>query len=362
MPNKLIKDKPIILVKIGTNLLTKTNQKLDYKTIAKIVGQIAKLKKEFSILIVSSGAVGAGREIVLPEIKDPITQKQVLASVGQVRLLQIYFELFSKKNISIAQALITKSDFQHRESYYSTKEILSHLIKQGIIPIINENDVTSSFGNTFGDNDQLAALTASLIQAEKMILLTDTTGLFTDDPKKNTSAQLITKIDKITDKTFQYAKKTMSKGGSGGMYSKIQAAKITTEHGIETVLCDGKQKNALINAIKSENYGTLFVPQKKKQLSLNGKWIKTAARIKGKVVIDSGAYKAIQLGKSLLAVGIKSLEGDFVKKDIITIVSESGIRFAVGMCREDADSLRELIKQSKTKGVTFVHRDYLYFL
>ena len=171
--------KPILLIKIGTRLLTKNNQKLDYKCIQNIIHQIAKLHKEFSIILVSSGAVGAGREFIVPDIKDSITQKQVLASLGQVRLLQIYFNFFQKKKILIAQALITKENFQKKESYFNMKEIFSQLLKKNIIPVINENDVISSFENTFGDNDQLAALTAALMQAEKMILLSDIDGLFT---------------------------------------------------------------------------------------------------------------------------------------------------------------------------------------
>lgn len=354
--------KPIILVKIGTNLLTKKNQKLDYKTISKIINQIAKLHQNFSILLVSSGAVSAGRELVSIDIKDPVTKKQVLASIGQVRLLQIYSELFKKKKITVAQALMTKRDFQEKESYYTTKEILSNLLKQDIIPIINENDVTSSFANTFGDNDQLAALTASLLEVEKVILVTNTNGFFTDDPNKNPQAELIKRVTKIDNKIMSYAKKSLSQGGSGGMYSKIQAAKITTEHGIPTVLCNGKLKNSLLQAVFEENHGTFFSPSKKKKLSANGKWIKTVAKIDGTITVDDGAYNALLQGKSLLAVGIKKITGEFQKKKIVTIILEDGIRVAVGMCREDSDNLNSLLKTGNTKGKIIVHRDYLYLL
>ena len=355
--------KPILLVKIGTRLLTKSNQKLDYKCIQNIIHQIAKLHKEFSIILVSSGAVGAGREFILPDIKDPITQKQVLASLGQVRLLQIYFNFFQKKKILIAQALITKEDFQKKESYFNMKEIFFQLLKKNIIPIINENDVTSSFENTFGDNDQLAALTAALMQTEKMILLSDIDGLFTDDPKKNNQAKPITEIENIDATILQYAKRSLSDGGTGGMYSKLQAAQITTGHGIATVLCNGKNKNALLKAVYLEkDYGTLFLPKKKKKLSFYGKWIKTVAQIEGKIFIDSGAVDALKQGKSLLAVGIISVEGSFKNKSIVLILSDTGIRVAVGVSRESGAKLKQILASSEKKGNTIVHCDYLYLL
>ena len=342
--------KPILLIKIGTRLLTKNNQKLDYKCIQNIIHQIAKLHKEFSIILVSSGAVGAGREFIVPDIKDSITQKQVLASLGQVRLLQIYFNFFQKKKILIAQALITKENFQKKESYFNMKEIFSQLLKKNIIPVINENDVISSFENTFGDNDQLAALTAALMQAEKMILLSDIDGLFTDDPKKSNQTEPIAEIDNIDSTILQYAKRSLSEGGTGGMYSKLQAAQITTEHGITTVLCNGKNKNALLNAVYSEkDYGTLFLPKEKKKLSFYGKWVKTVARIEGKIFIDSGAVDALKQGRSLLAVGITSIEGNFKKGSIVVILSDTGIRVALGVSREDGTKLKEILPFSNIK-------------
>ena len=357
------KIKPLILVKIGTRLLTKNNQKLDYKCIQNIINQIAKLHKEFSVILVSSGAVGAGREFIAPDIKDPITQKQVLASLGQAKLMQIYFDFFQKKKILIAQALITKEDFQKKESYFNMKEVFCQLLEKNIIPIINENDVTSSFENTFGDNDQLAALTAALMQAEKMVLLSDIDGLFTSDPKENVQAKAIREIKNIDTTILQYAKKTLSDGGTGGMYSKLQAAQITTDHGITTVLCNGKNKDALLKAVYSgKESGTLFLPKKKKKLSFYGKWIKTVAKIEGKIFIDSGAVTALKQGKSLLAVGITSMEGNFKKRGIVLILSDTGIRVALGVSREDGAKLKEILFSNKKKGVTIVHCDYLYLL
>lgn len=356
----MIKQKPILLVKVGTNLLTKPNLELDYTTIASIIKQIAILHKEYAILFVSSGAVGAGRKILSPQIADPIIKKQVLASIGQGRLLQIYTDLFQKENIIIAQALLTKKDFQNKDSYYSTKEILNQLLYQNVIPIINENDVTSSTENTFGDNDQLAALTASLMEVEKIIMLTDTLGLYQEDPKKNKIAKLIQRVEKIDEKILSFAKHSISKGGTGGMYSKVKAAQITVSHGIPTVLCSGRGENALFNAIHQENYGTYFVPQKKKKLSMHGKWVQTVAKISGTIFIDDGAVIAIQAKNSLLAVGIKKIEGVFTKKDIVSIVSMQNIRIGVGVTREDSQDLEKILKTKKKKNLTIVHRDYLF--
>ena len=261
------KKKPILLVKVGTNLLTNSNFKLHRRNIQNIIQQVAKLHSSYSLLLVSSGAVGAGKEISSPIIPDPITKKQVLASIGQGRLLQIYSDYFNKKKITIAQALLTKKDFQHKESYYSTKEILSALLYQNVIPIINENDVTSSVENTFGDNDQLAALTACLMEVDKMILLTDTFGLYQEDPKKNPKAKFIEQVERINEKIISFAKHSTSKGGSGGMYSKVKAAQIATNHGIPTILCNGNEKNALLKAVK-ENFGTYFCASEKKNFPL----------------------------------------------------------------------------------------------
>ena len=236
-------------------------------------------------------------------------------------------------------------------------------MKKNIIPIINENDVTSSFENTFGDNDQLAALTAALMQAEKMVLLSDIDGLFTDDPKKSVQEKAIREIKNIDKTILQYAKKTLSDGGTGGMYSKLRAAQITTDHGITTVLCNGKNKDALLKAVYSEkDCGTLFLPKKKKKLSFYGRWIKTVAQIEGKIFIDSGAVNALKQGKSLLAVGITSAEGNFKSRGIVLILSETGIRVALGVSRENGTKLKEILVSNKKKGITIVHRDYLYLL
>ena len=352
--------KPILLVKVGTNLLTKPNLKLDYNSIKAIIKQIIILHKKYAILLVSSGAVGAGREIVSPIITDPITKKQVLASVGQSRLLQIYTHLLQKSKIIIAQALLTKRDFQNKESYYSTKEVLTHLLEQNIIPIINENDVTSSTENTFGDNDQLAALTAALMEVEKIILLSDTLGLYQEDPKKNSQAKLIQKVEKIDERILSFAKHSISKGGTGGMYSKVKAAQITTTHGIPTILCSGREKNSLLKGVTQEGYGTYFVPHQRQRLSMKGKWIQTAAKISGKIFIDNGAVKAIQEKNSLLAVGIEKIKGDFREKDIVSILNKARLRIAVGMVKESSQNLKKILNSAEKKGLTIVHRDYLF--
>ena len=352
--------KPILLIKVGTNLLTKPNLKLDYNSIKSIISQIAFLHKKYAILFVSSGAVGAAREILTLQITDPVVKRQVLASIGQSKLLQVYADLFEKKKIITAQALLTRKDFQDKESYYSTKEVLSQLLKHDIIPIINENDVTSSTENTFGDNDQLAALTAALMEVSKMIMLTDILGLYQDDPKINKNASLMSRVEKIDEKILSFAKHSVSRGGTGGMYSKLKSAQITTSYGIPTILCNGREKNALIKAANGENFGTYFCAHKKKKFSMGDKWIKTSAKISGKIFIDDGAIKAIQTKNSLLAVGIIKAEGEFNKKDIVSICSKNGIRVAVGVIKSDAKNLQQVLEKPQKKGLTIIHRDYLF--
>ena len=358
-----MKLKKRILIKIGTNVLTRSNLRLDYNRIYDLVPQIVNVAKDNEVILVTSGARAAGREFFLfSEEKDPLIQKQMLASVGQGKLFQIYSDFFQKNGFLSAQALLTKNDFELKESYINIKTTLEGLLRNRILPIVNENDVTSSQASTFGDNDQLAALTAALLESDELLILTDIDGLYTSDPKKNTSAKLISEVDEITQDLISLCENTISQGGTGGMYSKLKAAELATQHGIKTRVLSGKNPNCIINAMKSPGIGTTFLPKNKKKLSTKGSWMTTAAEIQGGVTVDKGAFEALIKNKSLLAVGIKDSQGNFKKGDVILIQDERGFRIGVGLANMSMKNLQDLKRKNDAYGNIVIQKNHLYKL
>lgn len=354
-----------IVIKVGTNVLTRQNQRLDFNLISDLVEQISVLKQRdgHEILLVSSGAVGAGREKFDFQLeKDPLIKKQVLASIGQGRLFQVYSDFFIEQGIITAQALLTRSDFQSKISYRNIKSAFDGLLSSGIVPIINENDVVSVQATGFGDNDQLAALAAALMEVDLLIILTDIYGLYTADPKKDKEAKLIEKVEQITPELETFCGSTLSSGGTGGMYSKLKAAQIATEHGIPTVVTCGKEEACLLKVMEGKAKATEFLARKKKKLNTRGTWMNTGAHITGSLSIDSGAVSALLNNKSLLAVGVHSMEGDFQKGDVLLIKDLNGIRIGAGLAKLDSESLQTLIQEQNTRGVIVVHKNNLYTL
>jgi glutamate 5-kinase len=252
-----------ILIKLGTNVLTKPDGALDLAQIKSLSEQIYELKKKKNrVVLVSSGAVGAGLQInKFNSVKDKLIRRQMLASVGQSKLIGLYSKYLEKHNINVAQALLTSADFSNKESSSNMKEVLLKLLDAGIVPIINENDVISTEELTFGDNDILGAYTAILIKADRYIILTTVDGLCDKDPSSK-DAKLITKVEKINGQTMQLCGSTKSSLGAGGMQSKLKAAKMATDAGIETVMANGKTEKVQ-NIIKGKFTGTTFKTKKK---------------------------------------------------------------------------------------------------
>ncbi len=276
-----------LLVKVGTHVLGRENGRLNYNRISDLVDQIVELRKDFQVILVSSGAIKAGREFrEFEDEKDPLIRRQMLASIGQGRLFQVYSDFFRERSIVTAQALITFGNFRWKAAYDNVKNTLEGLLNNGIMPIINENDVTSHRESSFGDNDQLAALTASLMSTDLLVLLSDIVGFYTADPKKDKNADLIKTVDKISPELLSLCEDSLSDGGTGGMLSKLKAAEIASQHGIPTIVCSGKEENSLINAATGKTSGTTFNPvNSKKQLSIRGKWMMNIADIKGTITI-----------------------------------------------------------------------------
>jgi glutamate 5-kinase len=340
-----------------------------------LVEQVAHLHKQgVEIIIVSSGAIAAGRHRLgsLKERKD-IPFKQVLAAVGQSRLMNSYEQLFSWHDITVAQALLTKADLSSRIGYLNARNTLLALLEMGVVSIVNENDVVAVEeieGTVFGDNDNLSAMVANLVDADLLVLLTDAAGLFTADPHKDPQAKLIHRVERIDAEIEKLAKNTISPYGIGGMTTKIEAAKLATASGVAVVIADGREKDVLIRLILGEAIGTFFPPSTGKMESRR-RWL-LGAPSKGKLVIDDGAKMALrEHNRSLLPIGIKRIEGKFERGDVVTIVDMESNRLACGITNYSSQDL-SIIKGSHSEkivqllgyeyGEEVVHRNNLVML
>ena len=307
-----------IVVKIGTNILTENLCGLRVELINDITQQISDLKsKGVEVLIVTSGAIGAGcMELGVKKTRE-IEVRQALAAVGQGSVMGAYHDAFSKYGVKVAQILLTYEDFSNRKRYLNLRKTINKLISLGVVPIINENDVISvdEIDATFGDNDKLSALVASKINADLLIILSDIDGLYDKNPKTHKDANLIRDVGKITPEIERAAGKSGSAFAVGGMVTKIKAARIALDSGFDMIICNGKKKDILSKAISGEE-GTLFVAKSK--LNNRDRWIKFS-KAKGKLLIDKGACDALLKHNSLLSIGVKDVFGEFNLGDIVEI-------------------------------------------
>ena len=355
-----------IVIKVGTNVLQRPNGKLDYNLISELGEQIAAIHdKGYQVLFVTSGAVGAGRELCSFENeKRAIVRKQMMAAVGQVRLMQIYSDFFMEHQIPIAQILVTRSDFGDRSSYLNIRNTLEGLLAAGVVPVINENDVvgTEELALKFGENDKLAVYVAALIGADQLFYLTAAQGLLKySDEYPN--GELIEEVTEYSEELLSYCKPVKSSGGTGGMESKIIAAGLTTSFGIHTYIADGKVPNVVLRILEGEKFGTHFVASGKKIRSYQ-KWLAAGALSRGKLTVDLGAEKALRSKKSLLVSGVTRTEGIFVIKDLVDILNPSGIKIGVGEVKLSSRELRKYLKQKEEKptspGNVVIHCDHLF--
>lgn len=308
-----------IVIKIGTNLLTDNMCGLKTDIIRDIARQISGLnQKGNDIIIVTSGAIGAGCTELGVKKSREVEVRQALAAVGQSTVMRAYHEAFSKYNVKVAQILLTYEDFSNRSRYLHLRKALDKLLEFRVIPIINENDPISvdEIGATFGDNDKLSALVAAKLNADLLILLSDIDGLYDKNPKTNKDAKMIKEVTTITSDIEKAAGKAGSAFSIGGMESKIKAAKIVMESGCNMIICNGKKANVIEKAIEGKE-GTLFVS--KSDLSNKERWIKFS-KAHGKIIVNSCAKDVLVKGKSsLLAVGVEKVVGNFEKNEIVEI-------------------------------------------
>lgn len=361
---KLIKKAKRIVIKIGSQLLEKNND-IDTNFIQDLSSQIYRIKKDNKdVLIVSSGAVLAGvKKLKLKEKPKTITEKQAVAAVGQAYLMQIYDSYFSKNQLNIGQVLLTIEGLRERRRYVLAKNTLEKLLELDVIPIINENDTVAVEEIVFGDNDFLAAHVSVLVNADLLIILSTAGGLYTSDPSDK-EAQLIKEIKNI-DEALKFAKTSKSKFGTGGMRSKLEAAKIATSHSIPVIIAP-KIENIVLKLLDGEEIGSFIYPEKKKK-SLKKSWLLTLSAPKGKLIIDEGAEKALREGKSLLPAGIKEVEGIFNKKDVVTIENTEGKIIGKGIANYSYREIKKIKgKHSKDvehilgkKFTEVIHRDNL---
>lgn len=365
-----------LVIKLGTNLLTGGTGSLDIPTMATLVDQVAKLHHEGrEIVLVSSGAIAAGRDkLAADRDRRDIPFRQILAAVGQGRLMRTYEDLFDRHGIVVAQALLTKRELSHRAGYLNARNTIMSLLSLRVVPIINENDVVATDEikeEKFGDNDNLSAMVANLLDADLLILLSDVRGLYTADPRRSPDARLIPVVEKIDAVIESMAGGAGTSRGTGGMATKIEAAKLATRSGIAVVITEGNIPNVIVRLAEGESVGTLFLPTATRVESRQ-RWMISRLASRGKIVIDDGAAAALRKRKgSLLPAGIRDTEKEFRRGDMVEIVDQQGNRVACGMSNYSAAEI-QIIKGAQSRqimsllgyeyGAEVVHRNNLVVL
>ncbi|NIJ44528.1 glutamate 5-kinase [Wenyingzhuangia heitensis] len=349
-----------ILIKIGSNVLTLPSGAPNEERIKHIVEQVAFLKKEgHQVVLVSSGAVAAGRsKIEVPSSLDAISKRQVLASVGQIALMNLYNQYFTNHQLICSQVLITKESFSTREHYLNMTNCVEALLKCDITPIINENDVVSVTELMFTDNDEISGLVASMIQADELLILSNVDGIFTDHPSKP-DALLIRDFDNEEIDLDNAISEEKSEFGRGGMLTKVNTAIKIAALGVNVSIGNGTTPNITAQLLKREA-GTFFKAHFDKNKTAVKKWITNSGTFsKGKIFINKGAYNALlnNQANSLLPVGIEKIEGAFKKGDIVTILDLEGNEIGYGKASYGAE--KALVLQKQHNQPALVHYNYL---
>jgi glutamate 5-kinase len=351
-----------IVVKIGSNVLTQSNGLPDQHRIAQLVDQIVAIKKQgIDVILVSSGAVAAGRSLITVSDKyDAIAARQLLASIGQVKLINNYATLFEKHDLLCSQVLVTTEDFKGRQHYLNMKNCLEILLQHQVIPIVNENDVVSVTELMFTDNDELAGLIASMLNAQAMIILTNVDGIYTGNPN-DAGSELIKEVNDTGVDFSSFVATGKSQFGRGGMITKSHMAQKTAKLGIAVHIANGTKENILIDVLNNAVAHTRFIPDK--TTSGKKKWLAHSEKAAtGIVQINEGAKIALTSSKatSLLPIGVVDILADFKKGEIVKLVDEHNKAIALGIAEYGADKAKESIGQKNQKPL--VHYDYLYLL
>jgi glutamate 5-kinase len=338
-----LKDSKIIVIKIGSSLLIDSNKKVRKKWLFEFAKDIRELIKENKkIIIVSSGAIAMGcKKLNLSKNNLKIDKSQAVASIGQIELMNLFSKIFDKQNINISQILLTMEDTEQRRRALNAKRTFDNLFQLGFVPIVNENDTIATSEIKYGDNDRLASRVAQISGADSLILLSDVDGLYTQNPKIYKNAKLLREIKNIDKDIEKIATKSIGEYGTGGMKTKIDAAKICELSGCKMAIANGLL-NRPIKRIINENNCTWFLPKISK-LDARKKWIISSVSPKGVLVIDDGARMALSNGKSLLAAGIKKISGKFKKGDHIKILDKKNFECARGLSSFSSDEILKIM-------------------
>jgi glutamate 5-kinase len=364
-----------IVAKVGTNVLTAGTDRLDLEVMAALVGQVARLHKEgAAVLVVTSGAIAAGRHrLGVSRDRRGMPFRQMLAAVGQSDLMQAYQELFAQHEITVAQTLLTRRDLADRQGYLNARNTLLGLLELGVAPIINENDVVAVEeieGASIGDNDNLSALVANLVDADLLVLLTDQAGLYTADPRRDAKARLIPRVERIDTEIERLAGGTRGRG-VGGMATKLQAARLALAGGTPVVIAEGREREVLIRLARGEELGTLF-PSGVDRMESRKRWMVAGLSLRGSIAVDAGASRALrEQRRSLLPAGVRDVEGEFERGDAVAITDDDGRRIACGIANYGAQEILHIrgVRSDRIEGVLghhyggeVVHRDNLVLL
>lgn len=339
------------VIKIGSALLTKGGLGLDRVAIETWVAQIAGLRqKGYDVVLVSSGSIAEGCvRLGWPVRPVKVQELQAAASVGQMGLIHAYEQEFQNYDEQTGQVLLTHDDLSNRKRYLNARSTLETLLGLDVIPIINENDTVVTDEIRFGDNDTLAGLVANLIVADTLVILTDQTGLFEEDPRVNPDALLINEASANRDDLRRMASGNSGALGRGGMLTKVNAARLAQRSGTDTLVCSGREDEVLSRLAEGEEVGTLLYAD---QAPVNARkqWLAGQLQVKGKLVLDAGAVKVLRdSGRSLLPVGVQALQGDFNRGDLVACVDEHGEELARGLVNFNADETQKIKGKSSSE-------------
>lgn len=363
-----------LIIKIGSALVVDgTNGQPQLEWLNALADDIAELKSQnIEVCLVSSGAIGLGRSSMgigfnVPSKSIELEKKQAAAAVGQIRLCQIYQDVFKSRGIDVAQILLSPADTENRKTHLNARAAMNELLKAGILPVINENDTTATEEIRFGDNDRLAARVAQMIAADTLLILSTTDGLYTDDPRLNPKAEHIPYVESLTAETMALAKDALAGLSTGGMKSKIESARIAINAGTNVIIAKGTEKNP-IRPLLDDNTTCTIIAAKGNPTTARKRWIQAHVKTKGRVMIDDGAVNALKNGKSLLPAGIKQADGTFDSGDAIQIFDLQLNEIAIGLVKYDSDETKQIMghKSSEIPDILgysghdeFIHRDDL---
>lgn len=362
-----------LVVKIGSSLLTAGGRGLSQEAIAAWVGQLAALRQRgMEVILVSSGSVAEGMvRLGLRVRPKTLHELQAAASVGQMGLVRIFEKNFQRHGLHAAQVLLTHDDLSDRQRYLNARSTLLTLLKFGVVPVINENDAVATEEIRFGDNDTLAALVANLVEAELLIILTDQQGLFTSDPSVDSEARLVSELSAGDERLDGMAGESRSGLGRGGMYTKVRAARLASRSGAATVIAAGLVDNVIADVVAGVPVGTCLTPGVG-PLVARKRWLAGQLQVKGRLVLDDGAVRVLRGdGRSLLAVGVKAVVGNFERGELVSCVGENGREIARGLINYGADEARKVAGKSSSEfesilgyadDAELIHRDNMVLI